>query len=161
MAMLKKGTSGKPVKILQEKLGVDADGVFGPGTDAALRKYQEDNALAVDGIAGPDTFAQMGLHALILLRRGSKGETVKKVQDALGTGADGIFGGGTEKAVKDFQEKNGLKVDGLVGPATLAKMNIFKDEITEDTIKMSKADPQAADASQSGSVWDTVKGWFN
>src|SRR5690349_14705233 len=80
MAMLKKGLAGEPVKRLQAKLGVTADGDFGAATDAALRAYQKANGLAVDGIAGPDTFVHMGLYELVLLMNGSAGETVKKVQ---------------------------------------------------------------------------------
>ena len=53
-----------------------------------------------------------------VLRRGSRGEGVKLVQEALGLGADGIFGGGTEKAVKAWQAENGLTADGIVGPKT-------------------------------------------
>jgi len=49
-----------------------------------LREYQQKNGLAVDGIAGPDTFFQMGLYELVLLKVGTHGETVKKLQTALG-----------------------------------------------------------------------------
>ena len=45
---------------------------------------------------------------------GAKGSSVKKVQEALGLKADGSFGPGTEKAVKDFQKKSGLPVNGIV-----------------------------------------------
>ena len=58
------------------------------------------------------------------LRKGSKGEWVKKMQKVLGATPDGDFGSGTEKAVKAWQEKNGLTPDGVVGPKTLAKMGI-------------------------------------
>jgi len=40
---------------MQAKLGVAADGDFGPGTEAALRKWQSANGLTPDGIAGPKT----------------------------------------------------------------------------------------------------------
>jgi hypothetical protein len=45
---------------------------------------------------------------------GAKGSSVKKVQEALGLKADGSFGPGTEKAVKDFQAKAKLPVNGVV-----------------------------------------------
>ena len=61
----------------------------------------------------------MGLYDLILLRRGSKGVLVKKMQGALALDDDGKFGPGTEKSVRDYQEKNELEVDGLAGPAAL------------------------------------------
>ena len=50
---------------------------------------------------------------------GSKGESVKKVQELLGLKADGDFGPGTEKAVKAFQKNSGLPVTGVVDQATL------------------------------------------
>ena len=54
----------------------------------------------------------------MLLKQGSKGLEVKKLQEALGLSADGIFGGGTKLAVMKFQSKNGLDADGIVGPST-------------------------------------------
>ena len=136
MAILKKGLRGEPVRRLQLKLGVEADGIFGPGTEKALKEYQKAHDLAVDGVAGPDTFAQMGLHELILIKPGSRGELVKKLQKALNIGADGVFGPGTEKALRQFQQEKGLEADGIAGPATLAKMEIFK-EITPETVAQS------------------------
>lgn len=170
MSMLKKGVSGEPVKRLQAKLGVAADGSFGPATDAALREYQKKNGLAVDGVAGPDTFAKMGLPELILLKQGTHGDTVKKLQTALGITADGKFGPGTEKAVRDFQQKNGLKADGMAGPLTLAKIDAFKADFTAavaEKSQMSASEAAAAGAEPSAdgapkrSIWDTIKGWFN
>jgi len=60
----------------------------------------------------------------MILKVGSTGDLVKKLQEKLGLAADGNFGPGTEKSVKDWQAKNGLTADGVVGPATLAKMGI-------------------------------------
>lgn len=69
-----------------------------------------------------------------LYKRGNRGEMVRQIQKALcGAGyhvgvIDGIYGQMTEEAVKNFQMKNGPKVNGIVGPATLAKLipNRFK-----------------------------------
>jgi len=58
----------------------------------------------------------------MLLKVGSKGEDVKKLQEKLGTTADGDFGPGTEKLVKEWQSANGLTADGLVGDGTWTKM---------------------------------------
>lgn len=58
----------------------------------------------------------------MLLKIGSKSEDVKKLQAKLGLGADGDFGPGTDKAVKAWQQANGLTADGVVGDATWAKM---------------------------------------
>jgi N-acetylmuramoyl-L-alanine amidase len=57
-----------------------------------------------------------------ILNVGSRGNSVKLVQSKLGLKADGIFGPLTEKAVKDFQKKNKLTVDGKVGPKTWSKL---------------------------------------
>lgn len=64
------------------------------------------------------------------IRKGNKGELVKKCQQllvkhgySLGIcGVDGDFGTATEKAVKEFQKDNGLKVDGIVGESTWAAL---------------------------------------
>ena len=58
----------------------------------------------------------------MLLKVGSKGEDVKKLQAKLGLGADGIFGAGTAAAVKKWQAENGLTADGVVGDGTWGKM---------------------------------------
>ena len=68
----------------------------------------------------------------MLLKVGSKGDDVKKMQEKLGLVADGIFGPGTEKAVKDWQSVNGLSADGLVGPASWEKM--FSDVAVSSNI---------------------------
>ena len=56
------------------------------------------------------------------LRRGSKGEDVKRMQAKLALAADGDFGPGTEAALKKWQAANGLTADGVAGPKTLAKL---------------------------------------
>ena len=64
------------------------------------------------------------------LRRGSRGDLVTTLQKRLKTwgyytgNVDGIFGSQTEQAVKYFQRKNGLAVDGIVGPATAKAVGI-------------------------------------
>ena len=63
-------------------------------------------------------------------KRGSSGETVRQIQQKLKNwgyysyAVDGIYGSRTEKAVRSFQSKNGLTVDGMAGPKTLAAMGI-------------------------------------
>ena len=64
-----------------------------------------------------------------VLKSGSKGQCVINLQNALikkgyKLTADGDFGAITEKAVKDFQSKNGLTVDGIVGPKTWAAIYV-------------------------------------
>jgi hypothetical protein len=59
--VLKRGMTGADVKALQKKLGVAADGDFGPQTERAVVAYQKSHGLAADGIAGPKTRAKLGL----------------------------------------------------------------------------------------------------
>jgi peptidoglycan hydrolase-like protein with peptidoglycan-binding domain len=65
----------------------------------------------------------------MLLKNGSSGHQVIELQEGLEAlgyelgNCDGAFGPATEKAVKAFQEAQGLKVDGLVGRGTIASLN--------------------------------------
>ena len=70
----------------------------------------------------------------MLLKNGSKGEDVKKLQAKLGLAADGAFGPGTEKAVKEWQSANGLTADGIVGDGTWSKMFGSTEVIKEDVV---------------------------
>ena len=83
----------------------------------------------------------------MLLKVGSKGDDVKKLQAKLGTAADGTFGPGTEKLVKEWQAKNGLTADGLVGDGTWAKM--FAGEVIKEDVVISTG---------SGFKLDSLKG---
>lgn len=67
----------------------------------------------------------------MLLKKGSKGNVVKEIQRVLGLTPDGIFGSYTEAAVKQYQSKHGLVVDGIVGPNTY-KMMMSNDDIDTD-----------------------------
>lgn len=55
---------------------------------------------------------------VLILKRGSKGQEVRLLQEALHVPIDGVFGEKTEAAVIKFQVSHGLKADGIVGPAT-------------------------------------------
>lgn len=172
---------GAPVKRLQSKLGIEADGIFGPGTEKAVKEFQRSADLAVDGIAGPDTFMAMGLEELVLLRKGTRGDTVRKLQAALGATADGQFGPGTEEAVKAFQAAQGLTVDGIAGPETLAKLDTFS-EFTKQTVAKVAIQPDeevfesepmpelnesrsvegpTVEVAEEKSVWGKMAGWFS
>ena len=61
----------------------------------------------------------------MLLKNGSKGGDVKKLQEKLGLTVDGSFGPGTEKAVKEWQSKNGLTVDGIITSANKSWSMMF------------------------------------
>lgn len=56
---LRVGSRGIVVQNLQEKLGLAADGVFGPATEAKLKQWQQANGLTPDGVAGPATLAKL------------------------------------------------------------------------------------------------------
>jgi len=57
---LQRGSRGDPVKAVQAKLALTADGIFGPGTEAAVRAFQRSKNVVPDGIVGPKTWALMG-----------------------------------------------------------------------------------------------------
>lgn len=112
------------------KVGIKIDGLYGPKTRKAAIKglqfelnKQYNRDISVDGIWGPKTKS-----ASVVVSINAKGSLVKIIQGMLycfklnPKGFDGIFGSGCELAVKRFQEKNSLKVDGKVGPNTFEKL---------------------------------------
>jgi hypothetical protein len=130
------------IRKLQRKVGVSADGVFGPATERAVKRWQRRHGLVPDGIVGPQTRAAMGLGSgPILKRRRSGGHSrrdgragthhrshrgggVRALQRVVGVPADGVFGPGTEAAVKRWQRRHGLVADGIVGPQTRQAMGL-------------------------------------
>jgi len=134
------GTKGPSVKNLQkalQKLGYDleADGIYGKNTTRAVRRFQKKNQLTVDGDAGPETIDQLkkkiiasDLAAPAVGIADKKGKEVKSLQRALislgysvgASGADGIYGNKTAKAVRKFQKDNDLVADGDAGPRTIS-----------------------------------------
>ena len=133
--LVREGDREHPVQTLQHLLrarnqSVDVDGIFGPKTDAAVRAFQMDNHLSVDGLVGPATWAEL----IVVVRRGSQGDAVKGVQEEFqfrnlsgdpsrGPQIVGVFGPETEAAVRAFQQAlhadvPSVTVDGIVGPVT-------------------------------------------
>jgi putative chitinase len=93
------------------------------GGDIGLADRQARYAKAMAALGGKiDAAAPVTTAVSETLRRGSKGEAVKKMQAKLGLSADGDFGPGTEAALKKWQSANGLTADGVAGPKTLAKL---------------------------------------
>lgn len=86
------------------------------GIDDRKLRYR----VALDTIAGDNEEYAINLNQI--LRIGSRGETVRSVQEHLNIDADGIFGPATQAAVMDYQKQNGLGVDGVLGPQTLGAM---------------------------------------
>ena len=83
----------------------------------AMEVFGNPVSLAED--AGDDDFE---IEDIGVLRKGSRGEGVQMMQEALGIGADGIFGPGTERKLKEWQASKGLVADGIAGPATLGEL---------------------------------------
>ena len=60
--LLKQGSRGEQVKELQRALGIAADGIFGSQTEGAVKQFQLEQKLTVDGIVGPNTWDALGLN---------------------------------------------------------------------------------------------------
>lgn len=131
--LLKSGDSGLQVKYLQQGLRImccnpgSLDGEFGPGTVAAVQKFQNDQGISVDGIVGDETW-----NCLI--------EEIKPIQNALKQKgyfsgvATGIARENTYNAVLEFQRACQLTADGMVGTATRARL--FNDAVEGDEESM-------------------------
>ena len=101
-------------------ISVAADGVFGSGTASAVRTFQASRGLSQDGVIGAQTWGAL----VLTVSAGSTGPAVRAVQvqlnkkRRLGLAVDGVFGSGTDAAVRSFQGHAGITADGVVGPTT-------------------------------------------
>jgi cell wall-associated NlpC family hydrolase len=128
---LSMGSSGAAVKQLQAKLGISADGQFGPQTDAAVRSFQRSHGLPVTGLVGPLTRAALGTGSAATSDEPSSSATtslgssqVRAIQQRLGVTADGEMGPQTRGAIKAFQSSHGLSADGEPGTQTLSALGV-------------------------------------
>src|SRR5690349_7595223 len=109
---LKRGSHGARVEQVQRWLGLTPDGIYGPATKRAVKRFQRRRGLTVDGIVGPATWralrrAAHARHASSHGGRIGRHAAVRQLQRALGITADGIFGPATKAAVKRFQRAHG------------------------------------------------------
>ena len=110
------------------------NGIYGSTTKDAVRQFQINNGLSVDGVAGSSTLKVLYSGSAVsvsaptttytTLRYGDKGDEVVQLQDALfGLGymvteATGVYDDLTVAAVTTFQQRNGLNADGVAGSDT-------------------------------------------
>ncbi len=155
-ATLKLGSTGADVQKLQQRLnelGYDcgsADGIYGSGTKAMVLRFQQQNSLTADGIAGSATQAKLYSDSACAiksevstvssdagstslgqqtLQQGMSGSAVRLLQQRLNelgfsNGIDGIFGSGTRRTLISYQLTRGLEADGVAGPTTLSKLSL-------------------------------------
>ena len=141
-ATLRPGDTGAAVRTMQAtlyELGYydgSRDGVYGATTQDAVRAFQIRNKVTpVDGIAGNKTLTKLYSGTAVAaaaktteyktLRKGDRGDEVVQMQDSLQqlgylAAVTGYYDDATVAAVRSFQSRNGLSVDGSAGQETLA-----------------------------------------
>ena len=144
---LKLNSTGKEVSALQTDLTTlgyywaQITGNFGEKTETAVKRFQEENGLTVDGVAGKKTLDAIAAAVAAkggssagsttsttgsVLKLNSQGTKVSQLQTDLKqlgyyyAEITGNFGEKTQAAVKEFQKRNGLTADGIAGANTLA-----------------------------------------
>lgn len=134
------GTRGSDVREVQEKLKRwgyykgTSDGIYGKETYIAVINFQKKNGLRADGLVGASTKKALGITTAKKTPTYSKliATAQKKLKQwGYYNGAvDGIHGSQTYNAVVKFQRKNGLKVDGYIGPQTRKALGISEKTAT-------------------------------
>jgi N-acetylmuramoyl-L-alanine amidase len=142
MQLLRRGANGSAVAEIRRMLATiglldnthaSAADVFDEATELAVRHFQQQRRLSVDGVVGPDTYAALtGAHwrlgDRVLAHESGQpltGDDVTRLQTQLIElgyhlpRADGIFGLSTADALRRFQREYGLVPDGICGPGTL------------------------------------------
>lgn len=162
---LEEGMNGTAVRALQTRLKQlgyltgSVDGDFGSATKTAVIAFQKANGLTADGKAGTATLnklyaddtkkeseakdddGEISSTGYVVLREGSEGDAVRKLQQALkqlgyySGSVDGSFGSGTTSAVQAFQRANDLTVDGAAGPSTQRALYGTSSSITYATLR--------------------------
>jgi peptidoglycan hydrolase-like protein with peptidoglycan-binding domain len=130
----KRGNNGPEVLNIQRCLRTlgyftgQPNGNFGPGTEAAVIKFQQVEKILPNGVVGPTTLGVLqrqckNTSSSNVLRRGSRGAAVRKLQEdlrrlGLNSPVTDFFGPETEQAVNRFKKNQGLPTDGIVDQKT-------------------------------------------
>ena len=167
-----KGDRSELVKQIQQKLialGIPvsggADGIYGTYTANAVAEFQRRKGLSQTGTVDTATAVALGVApATPLLAKGSNGDAVKTLQQQLiavgitpAGGADGIYGSGTETAVRQFQTAKGLPVTGQVDAATAGILANAAKGATPSTPPPAPAAPPLAQIGSRGSTVVTLQ----
>ena len=157
---LNKHDKGLEVTALQERLMTlgyleieETTDYFGSSTEYAVQLFQRQHDLKQDGVAGAETlkllFSDQAQH--YVLKEGAEGRDVKMLQEQLvdlgylsESEVDRVYGSVTVEAVKAFQKRNGLSVDGLAGEKTLEKLYSDEAKISRSLESKLKAEEKAA-----------------
>jgi N-acetylmuramoyl-L-alanine amidase len=138
VVVLRRGDRGYAVRDLSARLTAIAApvDVYDEALESAVREFQRERGLRVDGICGPETWGaliesgfRLGDRLLYLARPMLRGDDVAELQrrlNAMGFDAgreDGILGPETETALRQFQRNAGATADGVCGRATLDAMS--------------------------------------
>ncbi|HEX5525080.1 MAG TPA: peptidoglycan-binding protein, partial [Pedococcus sp.] len=124
--VLRQGSSGTPVRVLQRALGgLAVDGAYGARTAAAVSAFQKAHRLTANGVTDARVWKALEArdypllaYRSTVLRTGSAGSVVLVLQRALGVAADGRFGPQTEAAVKALQGRAKIARTGVVASVT-------------------------------------------
>ncbi|WP_017726482.1 peptidoglycan-binding protein [Halalkalibacterium ligniniphilum] len=160
VTLLQEGAEGTKVEQLQELLTDQGfldegqvNGSYNQETLDAVTSFQKDYHLVVDGIAGPQT-----LGSLLILREGDENKLVEDLQQKLQNlgyyenEVHGVFDSATQKAVKAFQQAEGIGVDGLAGPETYATLYYSTNATAEATRESEAAAPKQVQATTTAST---------
>ncbi|MDR0897856.1 MAG: peptidoglycan-binding protein [Oscillospiraceae bacterium] len=177
---LQLGSTGTDVTRLQNRLielqyySGRANGTFNESTESAVYAFQERNGLWADGVAGEDTQRMLYSNSALpyrasaaptaaayrTLREGVSGEDVRSLQYRLqelyyySGSADGVFGESTALAVRVFQQRNGISVDGVAGSGTQSKL--YSASAIAAPTTQPAANPTVSGTLQIGSTGDAV-----
>lgn len=166
--VLKMGVTGKQVEQLQallKELGyfsVHTTEYFGLITQKAVKDFQDDEGILVDGVVGNETKRALEMRqesVELPIKKGMEGEPVQSLQKKLKAigyfqyDETGYFGEITQKAVKDFQKNAGLSVDGVVGKETMNALKKARDNYSNPASNIT------SNTSQTKSIGELIA-WF-